>query len=50
VVNRDAVGGRLLYLPDADTVLTTGTAALVLLTWIAGTGIAAAVRLLAHDA
>lgn len=42
--------GSLLYLPAADTTLTAGTGALVLLAWIVATATAAAVVFLARDA
>lgn len=42
--------GSLIYLPDADPVLSAGTGALVLLGWIHVTGIAAAMRITIRDA
>ena len=42
--------GSLLYLPDADPVLTAGTGALVLLAWITLTVIAAATAFVNRDA
>lgn len=41
--------GSLLYLPDADPVLSTGTGALVLLGWVLVAGLAAAVRFTSRD-
>lgn len=42
--------GSLLYLPAADSVLTTGTGTLVLLAWITVTGTAAAAAFVNRDA
>ncbi|AIY00420.1 hypothetical protein ART_0821 [Arthrobacter sp. PAMC 25486] len=42
--------GSLLYIPDADPVLSAGSGALVLLGWTLVTGIAATVRLITRDA
>ncbi len=42
--------GSLLYLTDTDTVLNTGTGALVLFGWITATGIAASTSFIRRDA